>query len=100
MRTLCLEIFKTMHQLNPCFMSNIVEVKSSDRPVRSQQNLNLKVLRNNQVKSDEKRLRVLGPKICDRLPPHIKNAENLSVFKPLIKTWDGVSCRCNLCRKI
>ena len=31
-----LEIFKTLHQLNPCFMSNIFEVKSSDRSVRSQ----------------------------------------------------------------
>ena len=61
-------------------MSNIFEVKSSDRPARSQQNLNLKVVRDNQVKSGEKSLRVLGPKIWDRLPPHIKNSENLSSF--------------------
>ena len=31
-------------------MSNIFEVKSSDRPAHSQQNLNLKVARANQVK--------------------------------------------------
>ena len=61
-------------------MSNIFEVKSSDRPARSQQNLNLKVVRDNQVKSGEKSLRILGPKIWDRLPPHIKNSENLSSF--------------------
>ena len=61
-------------------MSNIFEVKSSDRPARSQQNLNLKVVRDNQVKSGQKSLRVLGPKIWDRLPPHIKNSENLSSF--------------------
>ena len=61
-------------------MSTIFEVKSSDRPARSQQNLNLKVVRDNQVKSGEKSLRVLGPKIWDRLPPHIKNSENLSSF--------------------
>ena len=61
-------------------MSNIFEVKSSDRPARSQQNLDFKVVRDNQVKSDEKSLRVLGPKIWDRLPPHIKNSENLSSF--------------------
>ena len=35
----------------------------------------------------------------NRLLPHIKNAENPSVFKRLIKTWDGVSCKCNLCKK-
>ena len=61
-------------------MSNIFEVKSSDRPARSQQNLNLKVVRDNQVKSGEKSLRILGPKIWDRLPRHIKNSENLSSF--------------------
>ena len=55
LRTLfCLENFKTLHQLNPFFMSNIFKVKSSDRPVRSQQNLNLKVVRANQVKFSEK----------------------------------------------
>ena len=78
LRTLCLEICKTLRQLNPCFMSNIFEVKSSDRPVRSQQNLNLKVVRANQVKFGEKSLRVLGPKIWNRLPLHIKYGENLT----------------------
>ena len=52
------------------------------------------------MKFGEKSLRVLGPKIWNRLPPHIKNAENLSAFKRLIKTWDGVSCKCNLFQKI
>ena len=44
-------------------MSNIFEVKSSDRPVHNQQNLNLNVVRANQVKFGERSLRVLGPKI-------------------------------------
>ena len=59
--------------------TNIFEVKSSDRPVRSQQNLSLKVLRANQVKFGEKSYRVLGPKIWNRLALHIKNAEKLYV---------------------
>ena len=76
-------------------------VKSSDRPVRSQQNLNWKVVRANQVKSGEKNLRVLGPKIWERLPPHTKTtAENLSVFRRLIKTQSGVPCKYNLCISI
>ena len=82
-------------------MSNIFEVKSSDRPVRNQQNLNLKVIRANQVKFGEKSLRVSGSKIWwNRLPTHIKNAENLSAHKRLTNAWNGVSCKCNLCRKI
>ena len=81
-------------------MSNIFEVKSSDRPIRSKQYLNLKIVKANRVKFGEKSLRVLGPKMWNRIAPHIKNVENLSPFKRLIKTWDGVSCKCNSCRKI
>ena len=82
-------------------MSNIFEFKLSDRPARSQQNLNLKVVRANQVKKfTEKSLRVQGPKIWNRVPLPIKNVENLFAFKRYIQTWDGVSCKCNLCRKI
>ena len=77
LRILCLEIFRTLLQLNPCFISNIFEVKSSDRPISSQQYLKLKVVRANQLKFGERSLRVLGPKIWNRLPPHIKNAEKL-----------------------
>ena len=62
-------------------------IKSSDRSVRGQQNLNLKVVRASKVKFGKKCLRLLGPKIWNRLPPHIKNAENLSAFKRLIKAW-------------
>ena len=63
LRTLCLEIFKTLHQLNLCFMSNIFEFESSGKPFQSQQNLNLEVVRANQAKFAEKSLRASGPKI-------------------------------------
>ena len=79
-------MFKTPHQLMPRFISNIFEVKSSHRPARSQQNLNLKVIRANR-----------GLKIWDRLPAPTKNAEKLFAVKRLIKTWDGILCKSNLC---
>ena len=81
-------------------MSKIFEIKFTDRPVRSQRNLNLKVVRVSQVIFGGKSLRVLGSKIWNRLLPHIKNVENLSTFKRLIKTWDGDSCKYNSCNKI
>lgn len=52
-------------------MLNIFKVKLSDIPIRSQQNLNLKVARAIQVKFREKSLRALGPKVWSRLPPNI-----------------------------
>ena len=57
----------------------------------------MKVLRANQVKFRENSLRVVRPKQWNRLPPHIKNAKNLSVFKQLIKIWNVVLCKCNFC---
>ena len=81
-------------------MSNVFEFKSSDRPVHSQKYLNLKNVRANQVTFDQKILRFLEPKIWNRLPPRIKNTENLSAFKRLIKTCDSVSRTWNLRRKI
>ena len=42
-------------------------------------------------------LRSLGPKIWNKLPSKLKNADNLETFKTLIKTWAGPSCSCNLC---
>ena len=43
-----------------------------------------------------KKIWVLLLEICNDLPPQIKNAENLFVFKQMMKTWGGVSCKCNL----
>ena len=54
------------------------EVILFDRPAPSQQNLNLKVARANQVKFGEKSLKVLGPKIWNNI---FKNTENFSPFK-------------------
>ena len=63
--------FKTLYQLNPCYVKYTFKVKLSDIPIRSQQNLNLKVARAIQIKFREKSLRALGPKLWSRLPLNI-----------------------------
>ena len=47
------------------------------KPVRKQNILNLKVIRPSQVRYGERSLRVLGPKIWNNLPAHVKSATNL-----------------------
>ena len=42
-RTLCIEIFKTINNLNPPFMKDIFQLRLTDRPVRAQNTNNLKV---------------------------------------------------------
>ena len=90
LKFLCTEIYKTLNQLNPRFMSNIFKLSSSNRAARKQQVLNLETIRPNQVNFDEKSLRALCPKMWNNFPRHIKSAGNLSTFKNLIKSW-----RCN-----
>ena len=82
---LAIEIYKTINNLNPSFMKNIFKIREINRPIRKQYKLNLLIQNHNQVSFGEKSLRILGPRIWNSLPFHIKSAENLNQFKKLIK---------------
>ena len=72
-------------------MKEISELRLCYRPAREQYKLNLNIPRKKQV--------AVGTKILESLGPNFwkKSAENLNVFKDLIKKWNGSSCSCNLC---
>ena len=82
---LCIKIYnKTLRNLNPSFMKEIFELRLCSRPVREQYKLNLSIPSKRQVTFRARSLEILGPKIWNNLPYHIKSAENLNVFKKLI----------------
>ena len=95
-RTLCIEIFKTIKNLNPSFMQSIFISRTSKHPSRNPNNLNH--FRPNQVTFGSKSLKAIGPQIWNCLPNEIKSADNLNSFKRLIKQWDGPSCKCSACK--
>ena len=95
LRTLCVEIYKTLNDLNPSFMNNIFKLKINTREV-SWYKLNLDIPKWNQRSFGYKSLKVLGPKIWNNLPYHFKSSDNLDNFKNLLKDWDGHLCKCNL----
>ena len=43
LRTLCVEIYKTLNDLNPSFMNDIFKLKINGREVRDKYNLNLDI---------------------------------------------------------
>ena len=86
LRTLCVEIYKTLNDLNPSFMNNIFKLKINSREVRDKYKLNLDIPKWNQRTFGYKSLKVLGPKIWNNLPYHVKSSENLDTFKNLLKT--------------
>ena len=98
-RNLCIEIYKTLNDLNPSFMREIFETRKTKRAVRERYKINLEIPRVNQASFGTKSLRFYGPKIWNSLPYHIKSTENLLCFKNVIKSWNGPFCNCKVCRK-
>ena len=60
---LCIEIYKTLNNLNPSFKKGIFKLRSCSRPVREQYKLNLNIPRKKQVAFRNKSLESLGPKM-------------------------------------
>ena len=96
-RLLCIEIYKTLNSLNPCFMQELFKLRETNRNVRNKYKLNLNIPVVNQVNYGTKSLRSFGPKIWYSPPHHVKSAENLETFKEIINNWDGVPCNCAVC---
>ena len=88
-RTLALEIFKTINNMNPEHMKEIFHKTAftTHRP------LNLKVNENHTTKYGNKSLRYLGPHIRNSLPNQIKKKTNYTTFKEFITDWFGMKCK-------
>ena len=98
LRYLCIEIYKTINNINPSFMKQIFQRRETNRTFRNQYKLNLNVPKVNQVSYGEKSLRYYGPKIWNSLPFHVKTSENLKTFKDIIKNRNGSTCNCRVCQ--
>ena len=85
LRSLCIEIFKTLSNTNPAFMNEVFELRKTNSALRNQYKLNLDVPIINEVNFGAKIIRYLGPKIWNSLPFHIKSSESLTTFKRIIK---------------
>ena len=96
-RSLCIEIYKTINNLNPKFMKNLFEVPKTNGTQREQYKLNLEIPKSNQVSFGTKSLCIQGPRVWNALPFHNKSKENLQAFKYVIKFWNGSKCSCNIC---
>ena len=95
-RTLSVEIFKTIKNLNPSFMQSIFSSRTSKHPSRNPNNLNH--FQPNQVTFSCKSLKAIEPQIWNCLPNEVKSVDNLNSFKCMIKQWDGPPCKCNACK--
>ena len=84
-RTLALEIFKTLNDLNPTYMQDLFYLRSSS----ARRPNDIAVVRTNTNTYGTKSLRSLGPQIWNSLPEHIKTETSLAHFRSMINTWFG-----------
>ena len=98
LRSLCIEIYKLINNINPTYMNEIFKPRKISRAVRSNYKLNLDVPTINQVSFGGKGLRYYRPKIWNLLSFHIKSSENLKAFINSMKSWNGISCMCKVCQ--
>ena len=87
LRTLAVEIFKTLNEINPPLPKENAKVRQNDIIVK----------RINTSRFGTQSLRSLGPKIWNNLPSNIKSETSFLKFKKYIKTWLGPKCRCKVC---
>ena len=92
-RTLALETFKTINDLNPSFMKNLF----NKRKFSNRRENDLEIPRRYTVKFGDNSITCLGPHIWNSLPENIKAEHSYEKFKEFIDTWYGSQCKCNLC---
>ena len=95
-RKLLEEIFKSINNLSPPFMSELFVPKCSGYDLRRGQQLVLPPTKT--VKFGMQSLSFSGSLIWDRLPKNVKDSPTLNVFKRKLKLLPDTFCTCLLCR--
>ena len=83
LRTLALETFKTLNDLNSAFMKNLF----AKREVSKRRKNNLEIPNRSTSKFGDKSLRRVGPHIWNGLPEEIKNETSYDKFEEYLNTW-------------
>ena len=95
-RRLMVEIFKSVHNLSPDFISELFVPKSSGYDLRRGHQLVLPPT--NTVKFGLHSLSFAGSLLWDRLPKDVKSTESVKTFESNIKSLPKNFCTCPLCK--
>ena len=95
LQLLIVEIYKTVHKLNPSFMNEIFIQKSSHYHLRNSRLM--KIPKTRTITHGIESLSYLGCKLWNNLPENLKNPNTLHTSKVKIKQWKA-NCSCRLCR--
>ena len=93
LRTLALEVFKTVNNLNPDFMKDLFYLS----PYQTHKKYDIFVHSRSTASFGDKSLGALGPHVWNSFPENIKSTNPISVFKNFVKNWCGPKCKCKSC---
>ena len=96
LQLLMIEIFKTKNNLNPTFMKNIFTERNIPYSLRSENHLRLPKVKT--TTHGIENIQYRGCHLWSSLPREIKDSNTLAEFKRKIKSWDGNTCICRLCK--
>ena len=96
LRQIACEVYKSTIGLTPKYISNFFQKSNSGHTTRNSNNL----LQNhyNTVKYGKNSFVNFGKHLWNNLPNDLRSTTNYSMFKNLINTWMGLTCKCNFCR--
>ena len=98
LRILAIEVFKSLNDLNPSYMKELLATKPRHYEFRDPL-----ILKQPVVKTSTYGLRSFsyyGAKIWNLLPNKVKSTTSLTEFKSSIQSWDGPSCQCTVCASL
>ena len=96
LRTLAIEIFKTINNINPKFMKNIFKPKINTKITTFDIIFNAL----NTTKFGSETLTAIYPKNVESILTKIKSKTSFLRFKEYVKTWFRLGCKQNACRSI
>ena len=96
LQLLAIEIFKTLHDLSPSFMSEIFKQSNTKYDLRNSNTLVSKNI--NTTNYGLETVSYLAPRIWEQIPEEIKQSKSLNSFKKKINLWIPDACTCRLCK--
>ena len=96
LQLLLIEIYKTVHNLNPTFTTQVFEEKNVAYTFRESNSLALPKVETTSYGIDT--IRYIGKKLWQALPNEIKESQSLDIFKQKVKLMRNFDCSCRLCK--
>ena len=94
-KTIACEVYKTLNNLNPDFMKEMIVPKENVYGLRDDHKVIVPPY--NKIRYGKNTFSYFGSHIWNLLPNETKSAVSINSFKSMLKSWEGPTCSCSAC---